>query len=222
MRGRQGSAWSLQLISNGAGIYWRLNSFNAMSDKFRDTYRIPSARLQEWDYGWNATYFITICTKDRLSFFGEVVEGEMMLSEIGQLAHQFLEQIPAHFQFVELDGFVVMPNHVHGIFILDKGEDTQPPVETRHRLVSTISGPSLQEQRTLGQSRFHHPPKQTLSTIIGSYKSVVTKHARRISEDFGWQAGFHDHIIRNQDSHRKIEDYILNNPFTWEKDKFYR
>jgi hypothetical protein len=98
----------------------------------------------------------------------------------------------------------------------EPSKDNAPTVETRHRLVSTIS-----DLNTLGQNRFNNPPKHTLSSIIGSYKSVVTKSARKILGDFAWQAGFHDHIIRNQVSHGRIEDYILNNPTFWEQDKFY-
>ncbi|KAA3440875.1 transposase [Rufibacter hautae] len=215
-----------------------------MSDKFQNKYRIASTRLQHWDYGWNAAYFVTICTKDRAHFFGQVLDGEMYLSETGKLALTFWAEIPNHFPFVELDAFVVMPNHVHGILLIQKPENglknTPPPVETRHRLVSTLPDPSLAsltitdpispdagttytqpKSQTLGQARFTNPPKHTLSSIIGSYKSVVTKYARKISGDFAWQSGFHDHIIRSHSAHEKIEDYILHNPARWEQDKFY-
>jgi len=91
-----------------------------MNDKFLDKYRIPSARLQNWDYGWNGIYYITICTEGRENYFGKILNGVMELSEIGQLAHKFWFEIPDHFPFVFLDSFVVMPNHIHGILILDK------------------------------------------------------------------------------------------------------
>jgi putative transposase len=89
-------------------------------EKFRGKYRIPPARLQTWDYGSNALYFITICTKNRKHFFGEIANGQMMLSEIGRLAEKYWHEIPEHFPFVILDEFVVMPNHIHGIIEIAK------------------------------------------------------------------------------------------------------
>lgn len=98
-----------------------------MPEKFLNKYRIPSARLKNWDYGSNAMYFVTICTQNRECFFGDVVETQniaspyqMQLSEIGKMAHQYWMEIPIHFPFVELGEFVIMPNHVHGIIIINK------------------------------------------------------------------------------------------------------
>ena len=92
-------------------------------EKFRDKYRIPSSRLQNWDYSWNAPYFVTICTAKRECYFGDIVNREMHLSDIGKIAQKFWLEIPNHFPFVILDAFVVMPNHVHGIIIIDKPDD---------------------------------------------------------------------------------------------------
>ncbi len=89
-----------------------------MSEKFKNKYRIASTRLQTWDYGWNGAYFITICTQNRECFFGDIVDGNMRLSETGKIAHKFWIEIPDHFSFVKLGEFVVMPNHVHGIVII--------------------------------------------------------------------------------------------------------
>jgi len=88
--------------------------------KFRNKYRIPSNRLKNWDYGSNSAYFITICTKNREHFFGEIQNGKMQLNELGKNAFQFWMEIPNHFPFIELGNFVVMPNHTHGILIIDK------------------------------------------------------------------------------------------------------
>ena len=89
-----------------------------MTKKYKDKYRINSTRLKNWDYGGNALYFITICTKNREHFFGEITKGKMKLSEIGEIAKKCWLEIPEHFPFVKLDEFVVMPNHVHGIILL--------------------------------------------------------------------------------------------------------
>ena len=91
-----------------------------MQNKFKNKYRISSARLQSWDYSNNGAYFITICTQNRNHFFGKIQNQEMHLSEIGKLAEKYWLEIPEHFPFVELSNFVVMPNHFHGILIINK------------------------------------------------------------------------------------------------------
>jgi putative transposase len=89
-------------------------------DRFKNKYRIPSARAQWWDYGWNGAYFITICTRNRAHFFGEINNGHTVLSHLGVIADILWHEIPNHNPFVDLGDFVVMPNHMHGILILDK------------------------------------------------------------------------------------------------------
>jgi REP element-mobilizing transposase RayT len=88
--------------------------------KFKNKYRSETTRLQKWNYGWNAAYFVTICTKNRIHFFGNIINGENNLSEIGEMANKYWLEIPNHFPFVKLGAFVIMPNHVHGIVIIDK------------------------------------------------------------------------------------------------------
>jgi REP element-mobilizing transposase RayT len=89
-----------------------------MSEKFKNTYRIASARRQKWDYRCDASYFITICTKNRAHYFGEINDGKMELSHLGILADVFWNEITNHAKSVKLDEFVVMPNHVHVLFRL--------------------------------------------------------------------------------------------------------
>jgi hypothetical protein len=228
-----------------------------MSDKFQNRYRIPSARADWWDYGWNAAYFVTICTAHREHYFGEIVNGNdiepgryvetghcpvstnptnsttriMKLSEIGQLAENFWRSITEHFPFVKLDVFVVMPNHIHGILVFDKldhgrgiDDETGHHVETGQCPVSTEptqNANSTPEPKTPGQLRYRNQGKDTLSSIIGSYKSIVTKQAHRIHADFEWQERFHDHIIRDEEEFCKIVNYIGDNVINWRDDKFY-
>ena len=202
-----------------------------MADLFRNKYRVPSARAPWWDYGRDAAYFITICTHDRQHFFGEVEQGEMRLTEIGQIAHDCWHGIPDHFPFVHLHEFVVMPNHVHGIVIIDRYGSGLPPVETLHATslslsshvsnVETLHATSLPSQPPKNEKMAAISPKSgSLSTIIRSYKSAVSKQARVIHADFAWQSRFHEHIIRDAQKLEKIRFYILNNPLLWEKDKF--
>jgi REP element-mobilizing transposase RayT len=207
-----------------------------MSDKFQNKYRIASARLPGWDYGWNASYFITICTKDRECFFGEIVNGEMNLSKTGVIADLMWYEIKNHAKGVELDEFIVMPNHVHGIITLN-GEDERPPtilnangdsnVETRHALSPKKQNDnSIVETRHAlslpAQQRFQNQGKNTISSIVGGYKAAVTKHANRLKFDFAWQPRFHDHIIRDEQSFQTISNYIINNAQNWSEDKFFK
>ena len=143
----------------------------------------------------------------------------MQLSEIGKLAEQYWLEIPEHFPFIELGNFVVMPNHFHGILIINKIDDLSlsESIETRQCLVSTIKS-----NTTIGSSRFQNQGKNTISSIVGSYKSIVTKMSRRIHSNFAWQSRFHDHIIRNSQSFENIQNYIFENPLNWRNDKFYK
>ena len=99
--------------------------FNAMQNKFQNKYRISSIRLQSWDYSKNGAYFITICTKNRQHFFGKIENDIMQLSEIGKLAEQYWLEIPNHFPFIELGNFIVMPNHFHGLLIINNSVETR-------------------------------------------------------------------------------------------------
>jgi putative transposase len=189
-----------------------------MDDKFRNKYRIPSARAQWWDYGWNGAYFITICTAYREHFFGEIVDGKMNLSPVGVMADIFWHEIPNHARFVELGDFVVMPNHIHGILILDKPEISPvSPVETLH--ATSLQRPTLPPKNE--QMAKISPKADSVSVILRSYKSAVTKHANRLGFQNGWQTRFHDHIIRDDAEYQRIADYIANNPGNWRDDRFY-
>ena len=94
-------------------------------EKFQNKYRIPSARLPHWDYGHNAAYFITICTHNKEHYFGEIKNDEMHLNEIGKFAEKFWMEIPTQFPFAQLHVFVIMPNHMHGILIIDRTVETR-------------------------------------------------------------------------------------------------
>ena len=234
--------------------------------KFQNKYRIPSARAQWWDYGKDAAYFITICTRNREHYFGEVVNGKMELSHVGVLANVLWHEIKNHAQHVELGEFVVMPNHIHGILILNGNENNRidengnemenenvieneneyvtatatATVETRHALslqipkipkipkipqTQQISQQIPQPQQippTPGHKRFQNQGKNTISSIIGSYKSAVTKHAHRLGFEFGWQSRMWDNIIFNDESFVRISEYIQTNPLNWKDDKFYQ
>ncbi len=188
---------------------------------FKNKYRIESARLQTWDYASEGSYFITICTKDRNHYFGEIVDGEMRLSPAGILADVFWHEIKNHAKNIELGEFVVMPNHIHGILILHALDVLG--VEVRHALLLSPNPPPNPStpEKTIGQTRFQNPGKNSISTIIGGYKSAVTKHCNRLGFENGWQSLFHDHIIRDARAFENIQNYIANNVKNWKEDKFW-
>ncbi|MDK2910053.1 MAG: REP-associated tyrosine transposase [Bacteroidales bacterium] len=172
--------------------------------RYRDKYRIESTRLRGWDYRRDGYYFITICTKNRQHFFGEIANGVMVLNETGQVVQKYWYEIPLHFPHVQLDAFVVMPDHIHGIMIL------QSTFDNRCNNKST-NGDDAEPNY---YSRIS-PKPQSLSTIIRSYKSICTK---MIGVPI-WQSGFYEHIIRNEPSLQKIRNYIINNPTMWNDDE---
>ena len=167
-------------------------------DKFKGKYRSPSARWAAWDYGTNATYFVTVCIADRTHDFGRVDNGEMILTPLGQAAADCWVAIPDHFPFVVLDGLVVMPNHVHGIIIIDKPDGGGGE----------------------GPNRFA-PQSRNLASIVRGFKIGVTKFASQHDIEFKWQARYHDHVIRNADEYERIREYIDENTQRWEDDKYY-
>lgn len=98
-----------------------------MPEKFKQKYTIKLARLQNYDYSQNGMYFVTICAKDRERFFGEIENGKMILSDTGKITQQFWQEIPKHFSFVNLDEYIVMPNHIHGILEIINGIFVETP-----------------------------------------------------------------------------------------------
>ncbi len=173
--------------------------------EYKDKYRSSSLRLQSWDYRCNGVYFITICCKDKAYYFGDIVDGKMHQSNIGVIADILWHEIKHHSQNIELDEFVVMPNHIHGILVINNS-------------VETLHDTSLQQSKTMSDIS---PKANSISSIIRSYKPAVTKHAHRLGYEFKWQSRFYDHIIRNEVSLNQIQQYMINNPQNWKDDEFY-
>jgi len=203
-----------------------------MVEKFRNKYRVPSARLQNWDYGSNGAYFITICTKEMQHFFGEVVDKKMILNSVGALAEEYWIEILKEFPYVELGNFQIMPNHMHGILIIDKSAAIAA-VETRF-IASDLDNiadssetrliASVPEKDGIGGFAGENNPMlaDNISRIIRWYKGRCTFEMRKINPKYGWHPRFHDHIIRNSESFERIQNYIEENPSRWEEDKFYK
>ena len=200
------------------------------TDKFQNKYRIPSARAVWHDYN-DGDYFITICTKNREHYFGEIVNGEMILNDLGIKLNELIVEIPSHHPYAKTPVYQIMPNHLHLIVCIDgshvavcrdvpnrtdvacrdaAGRDAACRDAACH--VSTTNNIKMQE--IADQCGL-------LSTAMGGMKSALTNHARSNKIPFGWQTRFHDHIIRDQEEWERIANYIENNPVSWENDKFY-
>ena len=92
--------------------------------RFKNKYRIPSTRLQNWDYSSSGWYYVTICTKDRICYFGSITNRKINLSDIGKIAKQYWKEIPDHFNNIILEEYTIMPNHIHGIIIIQNNVET--------------------------------------------------------------------------------------------------
>ena len=199
--------------------------------------RKNSLRKPGWDYRNDGAYFITICTKNRRRFFGRVVAGEMQLSPIGRIAHQYWNEIPQHTQNCALGEFVVMPDHIHGILILKNGRmnfnrrwmvSGSPSTAMPARVFACKDpnnnygqGHYLQHPDNNPKDHFKSeisPKAHSISVIVRSYKSAVTRQANMLGYRFGWQGKFHDSIIRNAISFFRVGRYIRNNPKKWSLD----
>lgn len=180
---------------------------------YKNKYRIESTRLPNRDYAANGYYFVTICTYKKFCYFGNIVNGQIQLSQVGKIAQKHWQEIPAHFNHVYIDAYVIMPNHVHGIIIIDRPTQ-KSNVETRY--IASLQ-PSLKPTDT--SNKFAPLKPGSLSAIIHSYKASITCWCRKNGDDiFRWQPRFHDHIIRNDDSLNNIRKYIVNNPANWSED----
>jgi len=181
--------------------------------KFKSKYRIESARLRSWDYASSGWYYVTVCTKQLKPYFGKIDHAVSIMSNLGQAAYQYWSDIPQHHNNTEIDEFVVMPNHIHGIIVIAETLD----IDTSH--VETLHATSLPSSSRSSIS----PRKGSLGVIIRSLKSAVTRWARMNGyPNYAWQPRFFDHIIRNEDALSRIRIYIQNNPQKWEIDKYYR
>jgi putative transposase len=162
------------------------------------------ARLREYDYRQSGAYAVTICVHERRLALGRIEDGTVRLHPFGRIAQERWLAIPQHHPIVVLDEFIVMPNHIHGILFI---ENESPP--------------TIEEEIEL--RRFGKPQSGSLGTVIGSFKSGVTK---RIGEARGcktevWQQKFWDHIIRDEHDLHNQREYIFNNPANWEDDDLH-
>ncbi|MBD2199806.1 transposase [Calothrix anomala FACHB-343] len=168
-----------------------------------------SIRLKGYNYTQTGAYFITICTKGRQCLFGNVVQGEMQLNTLGYIAFNCWQTIPDHFPHIALDTFIIMPNHVHGILIIIDNS------------VGGLHCYPFNQNIEYNIGKFGKPLPGSISTVIGSYKSVVSKRINIIWQTHSqsiWQRNFYELIGREEKSINNIREYIVNNPRRWADD----
>ncbi len=163
-----------------------------------------SIRLKGYDYSREGAYFVTICVQDKRCLLSSVKDCGVVLSSIGEFVYQYLIQIPVHYNSAELDGFVIMPSHVHALIII-------------HDNVGAIHELPLHELPLRRQRR-----NMLLPHIIGRFKMNSAKMANLKLQKSGqrfWQRNYYEHIVRNEDSLNRIREYIINNPMRWQYDR---
>ncbi len=200
-----------------------------------DLPRRRATRLRDYDYTQPGAYFVTICVQHRKCLFGTITDGKMLLNEVGQIVVDCLSHIPQHFLTVDLDAYVVMPNHIHGIVAWGTSlpGNPHPPDTTRERR-GEVPSSAVYQPRIVGAgsprlsennpNRTNKTRSPSLGKIIAYFKYQSTKHINQSYNTPGarlWQRNYHDHIIRNDPDLRRLREYIQINPMKWELDQLH-
>jgi REP-associated tyrosine transposase len=165
-----------------------------------ETHRRRTIRLREYDYRQAGAYFITAVAHGRGMLFGEIARGETRLNEFGRIVEEEWQKSSVIRREIELDVFVIMPNHIHGIVNItdvDVGATGRSPLR---------SG----------------PPARSLGAFVAGFKSAVTKRLNNLRHTPGapvWQRNYYEHIVRDDGELLRVREYILNNPLDWETDR---
>ena len=209
---------------------------------FKDKYRVESIRLLGYDYSQPGAYFITIVTHNRQCSFGNIIDDEMMLNEFGVLVQNEWLKTGIIRPNINIDAFVVMPNHLHGIIIItdndnghsrysrdsrDSRRDTLQRVSTITDTITdtdtdTITDTEMGTETDTGTiEQFGKPTKNSIPTIVRSFKSTTTKQINQMRQTPMqplWQRNYFEHVIRDDNELTRIHQYIINNSKRWEED----
>jgi len=203
--------------------------------KFQGKYRIESTRLKDYNYSRNGAYFVTICTKNSMHLFGSIVDQKLIPNRQAEVVTECWLDLPLHYYNCTLDEFIVMPNHVHGIVIINNdiietrfkqdnivAETGLKPdkvvVETGLKPDKVVVETGLKPVSTAGRVAKPYP----LSEIIRGFKTFSARRINEYQNTRGkafWQSRFFDHIIRNREELKRIRQYIIENPLKWELEK---
>ena len=182
-----------------------------------------SIRLKGYDYSQAGLYFITLCTQDSLHLFGKITSDEMVLNDAGKMIEKWWNELKNKFANIELDEFVIMPNHFHGIIQIINtnpvGADLRVCPDVQQRVYPDNAGDHEKGEHT----------GSPLHTMIQWFKTMSTnEYIRNVKNNrwtpFNkklWQRNYYEHIIRNEKSYLHISEYIRTNPLKWLEDKYY-
>ena len=180
-----------------------------------DQHHRRSIRLKGYDYSQTEWYFVTICIKNREMLFGKIIKSEMFLNEYGKIVEYTWFDLPNHNGHIELDEFVIMPNHVHGIIEIKNGNiGNNNSINEGKKVVMAGSEPAITNERK----------HRLLSEIVRQFKTFfarIINEKRNIKGIPVWHRNYYEHIIRNEDELNKIRYYIKYNPANWKDDDLY-
>ena len=199
-----------------------------------------SIRLKGYDYSKAGMYFITICNHNRKHFFGHIENGIMCLNDFGTIAYNEWMQLEIRYLNIELDEMIIMPNHTHGIIVINDFEESVGSVGAGLAPALDEGQPQIDKVQPRGLPRRGGP---TIGDMVGAYKSLVANNCLKIFKTFWeeragaspappntttipmmgklWQRDYYEHIIRNDASYHRIAAYIANNTANWKNDKFF-
>ena len=190
-----------------------------------------SIRLKNYDYASAGAYFVTICVQHRQPLFGTIVNQTMVLNDAGIMVQTIWESLPKWFPHIEMDEFVVMPNHFHGILVIHAGHnvgtsDHNTGTSDHNVGVSLVDTP-MDAPDTPDRATTRVAP--TLGNMIGAFKSITThQYIQGVRQkDWPpfdgrlWQRNYWEHIIRDEQSLHRIRNYIQSNPISWEQDSLH-
>ena len=165
-----------------------------------------SIRFPGFDYSRPGNYFVTICADRRRCLFGRIEKNEVVLTNLGETVRKCWIEIPQHFPYVNIETYVLMPNHLHGILAINPNFPETFP----------------QSRSTLTMESFGNPVSGSIPTVIRSFKAAVTKHARESCLPIGgavWQRGYFERVLRDSREFVNTTDYIVKNPLRWDIDE---
>jgi REP element-mobilizing transposase RayT len=176
-----------------------------------------SIRLKNYDYSQPGYYFLTICTYQRQSWFGEIKNDRMYLNQIGKIvAEEWINTPKIRSNFL-LDEWVIMPNHLHGIVIINENLNLLADRNISHK---KILGERNRDILGARNAPLRQEPN-SISSFVAGFKSAVTKRINLLRDNRDipiWQRNYYESIIRDENALRVIREYVLNNPFQWKKD----
>jgi len=179
--------------------------------------RRRAMRLRGYDYSQPGAYFVSICVQHRKCLFGAIIAGHLRLNEIGQIVIECWSRVPQHFPSVELDEYVIMPNHMHGIIALNI-------VGARSPRPSDIVGARSPRPSQTVRHRRGEVPSPTLGQIVAYFKYQSTKHINQhhnMPRTRIWQRNYYEHVIRDDIDLQRLRRYIQNNPMKWTLDQLH-